>query len=135
MKKSSTLLFMMNINFVPSICIHRSTIFIFTEKKISTHFLTTTVTNLTFFLSPTVCVGVRERERERERERKRKRERERERENSILSQTCLPQNTDLSVLQTVCVHIFRFMIGLFSLFCLVLFCFLFVCCCIGFFVC
>ena len=57
--------------------------------------------------------------RERERERKRERERERERENCILSQTCLPK-IHLSELQTVCVHIFRFMIGLFSLFCLVL---------------
>ena len=52
------------------------------------------------------------------------RERERggvggERENCILSQTRLPQ-IHLSVLQTVCVRIFRFMIGLFSLFCLVL---------------
>ena len=33
LKKSSTLKFMMNINFVPSICIHRSIILIFIEKK------------------------------------------------------------------------------------------------------
>ena len=70
-------------SFVPSICIHRSTNLIFIEKK-STHFLTTIVKNLTFSLSPTLCVCVcvclcvslcvyvcvceRERERERERE-------------------------------------------------------------------
>ena len=105
---------LMNISFVPSICIHRSIIFIFIEK-ISTHFLTI-VKNLRFSLSPTVCVCVCvcvERERERERD-------------CILSQTYYPK-IHLSVLQTVCVRIFRFIIGLFSLFCLVLLCFLFVC--------
>ena len=55
-----------------------------------------------------VCVCV-ERERERERER-----------NCILSQACYPK-IHLSVLQTVCVCIFRFIIGLFSFF--FLFCF------------
>ena len=101
LKKSSTLMFMMNISFVPSICSHRSTIFIFIEKK-STHFLTTTVKNLTFFLSPTlcvcvcvcvcvwcvcvcVCVSV-----------------EREKENCILSQTCLPQKTSVSTPNCLC---------------------------------
>ena len=69
-------------SFVPSICIHRSTNLIFIQKK-TTHFLTTIVKNLTFSLSPTLCVCVcvslcvcvcmcvcvlRERERERERE-------------------------------------------------------------------
>ena len=119
---------MMNISFVPSICVHRSIIFIFIEK-ISTHFLTI-VKNLTFSLFPTLCVCVcvcvlREREREKEKERERERERER---NCIFSQACYPK-IHLSVLQTVCVRIFRFIIGLFSLFCLVLFCFLF---CFGF---
>ena len=110
LKKSSTLMLMMNISFVPSICIHRSIIFNFIEK-ISTHFLTI-VKNLTFSLFLTVCVCVFvERERERER-------------NCILSQACYPK-IHLSVLQTVCVRIFRFIIGLFSLFCLVLFCFFF----------
>ena len=33
MKKSSTLKFMTNISFVPSICIHRFIVFIFIEKK------------------------------------------------------------------------------------------------------
>ena len=118
LKKSSTLMLMLNISFVPSICIHRSIIFIFTEK-ISTHFLTI-VKNLTFSLSPTVCVCVCvcvERERERD---------------CILSQACYPK-IHLSVPQTVCVRIFRFIIGLFSLFCLVLFCFLFCFVLLGFF--
>ena len=54
------------------------------------------------------------------------RERERERENCILSQTCYPK-IHLSVLQTVCVRIFRVIIGLCSWFCFA-FCFcLFVC--------
>ena len=111
---------MTNISFVPSICIHRSIIFIFIEK-ISTNFLTTIVKNLTFSLSPTVCVCACEcvcvlRERERDRER----------ENCILSQTCYPKIhlSLVSVLQTVCVRIFRFIIRLFSLFCLA-FCFVF----------
>ena len=34
LKKSSTFKFIMNMSFVPSICIHRSVIFIFTEKKV-----------------------------------------------------------------------------------------------------
>ena len=51
------------------------------------------------------------------------RERERDRENCILSQTCYPK-IHLSELQTVCVCIFRVIIGLFSWFC---FLFLFVC--------
>ena len=40
-KKSNTLKFMMNISFVPSICIHRSTILIFTEKSILVEFFPT----------------------------------------------------------------------------------------------
>ena len=129
MKKSSTLMFMMNISFVPSICNHRSTIFIFNTKKISkknpktnkkkktsTHFLTI-VKNLTFPISPTVsvcvcvcvCVCV-----DREREREREREGERESgvrggwggggENCILSQTHthLPQNTSISTPNCLC---------------------------------
>ena len=124
-------MFMMNISFVPSICIHRSIIFILiTEKKISTHFLTTIVKNLKFSLSPTVyvcvcvCVCVL---RERERERERQRERE------LYPFPDLPTPKYMSELQAVCVHNFRFMIGLFSLFCFVLFfvC-LFVCCCFFF---
>ena len=111
LKKSSTPMFMMNISFVPSICIHRSIIFIFIEK-ISTYFLTI-VTNLKFSLSPTVCVCVcvcvlRERERKKERE-----------ITVSFPRPAYPK-IHLSVLQTVCVRIFRFMIGLFSLFCLVL---------------
>ena len=35
LKKSSTLMFMMNISFVPSICIHRSIIFILLEKNLN----------------------------------------------------------------------------------------------------
>ena len=36
LKKSSTLMLMLNISFVPSICIHRSIIFIFIEKNLNT---------------------------------------------------------------------------------------------------
>ena len=35
MKKPSTLKFIMNISFLPSVCIHRSIILIFIEKKVS----------------------------------------------------------------------------------------------------
>ena len=115
LKKSSTLMFMMNISFVPSICIHRSIIFILIEKKISTHFLTS-VKNSKFSLSPTVCVCVCV---------------ERERERTVsLPRPAYPK-IHLSVLQAVCVRIFRFMIGLFSLFCFlfVWFLFLFFCGC------
>ena len=116
MKKSSTPIFMMNISFVPSICIHRSIIFIFIEK-ISTYFLTTIVKNLKFSLSPTVCVCVCvcvERERE------------------PYSFPDLPTPKYICSVSTPnCVRIFRFMIGLFSSFCLVL-C-LFVCLFVVFF--
>ena len=98
-------MFMMNVSFVPSTCSHRSTIFIFIEKK-STHFLTTTVKNLTFFLSPILCVCVcvcvcmlRERGR------------------TVSFPRPAFSKKHLSVLQTVCVRIFRFMIVLFSLLC------------------
>ena len=102
MKKSSTLMFMMNISFVPSICIHRSIIFIFIEKKISTHFLTTIVKNLKFSLFPhCVCVCA---------------------ERTVSFPRPAYPKIHLSVLQTVCVRIFRFMIGLFSLFYLVFVC-------------
>ena len=110
-------MFMMNISFVPSICIHRSIIFILIEKKISTHFLTI-VRNLKFSLSFTLCVCVYvcvERERERERER-----------TVSFPRPAYPK-IYLSVLQAVCVRIFRFMIGLFSLFCFV--------CLVGWFFC
>ena len=125
-------MFMMNISFVTSICNHRSTIFIFNKKNskknkktnqpTSTHFLTI-VKNLTFPISPTVSVCVcvdRERERERgERERGGGGERERLERTVSFPKPVYPK-IHLSVLQTVCVRIFRFMIGLFSLFCLVL---------------
>ena len=116
LKKSSTLMFMMNVSFVPSICIHRSTIFIFIEKNlnISPDNNCWKLNILPF--SHCVCVCV-----------------ERERENCILSQTCPPQNTSVSTPNclSVCARILRFKIRLFSFFCLVLFCVLFVC--FGFF--
>ena len=93
-------MFMMNISFVPSICSHKSTIFIFIEKK-STHFLTTTVKNLTFALSPTLCVCLL---------------RERERTVSFPR----PAYSKKHVSTPNWVRIFRFMIALFSLFCFVL---------------
>ena len=65
-----------------------------------------------------VCVCV-----DRERERERGGERERVgggRERTVSFPRPIYPKIRLSVLQTVCVRIFRFMIGLFSLFCLVL---------------
>ena len=66
-----------------------------------------------------VCAET-ERERERERERKRERERERERERTESFPRPAYPKIHLSVLQTACVRIFRFMTALFS-FCLVWF--------------
>ena len=152
LKKSSTLMFMMNSSFVPSICNHRSTIFIFIiisikkiskktnkQKKLNTFPDNCSKLNIPHFshcvsVCVTVCVCVcvcveREREREREREKERGREREREgerkggggeRERTVSFPRPAYPKIHLSVLQTVCVRIFRFMIGLFSLFCLAL---------------
>ena len=121
-------MFMMNISFVPSICNHRSTIFIFNKKN----FRKKNQTNKTklntfpdnncsklniphFSHCVSVCVSVLiEREGERERGGE-----ERELYPLTFPRPAYPK-IHLSVLQTVCVRIFRFMIGLFSLFCLVL---------------
>ena len=71
-----------------------------------------------------VCVCVRvcgEREREREKEREREGGRERERERTVSFPRPAYPKIHLSVLQTVCVRIFRFMNGLISLFCFAFF--------------
>ena len=123
LKKSSTLMFMMNISFVPSICIHRSTIFIFIEINLNTFPDNCWKLNILPF-SHCVCVCLREREsvcvlvRERER--------------AVSFPRPAYQNTSVSTPN--CVRIFRFMIGLFSLFylvlCFVCVCFFLVCLCV-----
>ena len=84
-------MFMMNISFVPSIYIHRSTILIFIPKNLNIFPDNCLKPNILPF-SHCVCVwggGGGE-------------ERERERENGILSQTCLPQNTSVSSPNCLC---------------------------------
>ena len=61
LKKSSTLKFIMNISFLPSICIHRSIILIFIEKKYACRFFSHGkyfVPRFSIFISTRILISV-----------------------------------------------------------------------------